>query len=363
MSGAGRGRPLRFLLLLTVTWVAARVAMLWPAPKAAADAQSVSQAASPAASNDVVSTAVALPRGPRWPEPPTPPRLPHLPQSNRSSLKISLPRRRVGRDDAPATLPQAPPAQLDSAATFQIAAMPPALQSDHAFGAPSGAFVPTPARASAPLVADARWSGSAWLVARGGVALAPGALGGQLGGSQAGARLVYALDPVRRVAIVGRMTTPLGSGLREASLGIEWQPTRLPVRLVAEQRVALSGGQGGPGVGIIGGFGPIDIGRRFRAESYAQMGVIRRAESEPYVDGAVRITHPIARLNTLRFDVGVGAWGGAQRGATRLDLGPSLGATLPLGKQSVRFALDWRQRIVGDAHPGSGPALTLGSDF
>ncbi|WP_232280303.1 hypothetical protein [Sphingomonas sp. PAMC 26605] len=214
-----------------------------------------------------------------------------------------------------------------------------------------------------PIPAASRWSGSAWMVARGGAALAPGALGGQLGGSQAGARLVYALDPGRRLALVGRVTTPLGGGLREASLGIEWQPTRLPLRLVAEQRLALSDGQGGPGVGVIGGFGPIAIGHRLRAECYAQLGVIRRAATEPYVDGATRITHPVARLGQVHVDLGAGVWGGAQRGATRLDLGPSLGLAIPLGKQSVRFALDWRERLAGNAYPGSGPALTVGSDF
>lgn len=365
MSGVGRGRPLRFLLLLAVAWIAARIAMLWPAPKAAADAQAVMPAATPGGSSALANTAAAPPRGPHRPEPaPSPPRPSRLLQSHRLPPESSPPPWRVRSDHGTATMSQAPSAHPESAALPRLApAMPLAPQAEQAFGAPSAAFVAALPRASAPSMAGSRWSGSAWMVARGGVALAPGALGGQLGGSQAGARLVYALDPGRRIAIVGRVTTPLGDGLREASLGIEWQPTRLPVRLVAEQRVALSDGQGGPGVGVIGGFGPIDIDRRFRAESYAQMGIIRRAATEPYVDGAVRITHPIASAGKLRFDLGCGAWGGAQRGATRLDLGPSLGAAVPLGKQSVRFALDWRQRIVGDAHPGSGPALTLGSDF
>ncbi|MGY2734319.1 hypothetical protein [Sphingomonas sp. UYP23] len=201
------------------------------------------------------------------------------------------------------------------------------------------------------------------MVVRGGAGLAPGAFGGQLGGSQAGVRLAYALDVERRVALVGRMTSPLTSGLREASLGVEWQPTKLPLRLVAEQRFALTGGHGGPGVGAIGGIGPIAIAHDVRLEAYAQAGIIRRAATEPYVDGALRVTHPVATLGEIRCDLGAGVWGGAQRGATRLDLGPSLGVALPLGKQSVRLALDWRERVVGEAHPESGPALTLGTDF
>jgi hypothetical protein len=61
--------------------------------------------------------------------------------------------------------------------------------------------------------------------------------------------------------------------------------------------------------------------------------------------------------------LGGGAWGAAQRDAQRFDIGPSATLALPLGKQNVRLALDWRQRIAGDARPGSGLALTLGSDF
>ncbi|WP_204317143.1 hypothetical protein, partial [Klebsiella aerogenes] len=31
--------------------------------------------------------------------------------------------------------------------------------------------------------------------------------------------------------------------------------------------------------------------------------------------------------------------------------------------EPLRIALDWRQRVAGEARPGSGPALTLGADF
>ncbi|MDQ2891489.1 MAG: hypothetical protein M3R64_00165, partial [Pseudomonadota bacterium] len=65
----------------------------------------------------------------------------------------------------------------------------------------------------------------------------------------------------------------------------------------------------------------------------------------------------------LGVDVGVGAWGGAQRGASRLDIGPSAGMVIPVGGTAVRVTLDWRHRIAGSAAPGSGPALSIGSDF
>jgi hypothetical protein len=61
---------------------------------------------------------------------------------------------------------------------------------------------------------------------------------------------------------------------------------------------------------------------------------------------------------------GAGAWGGAQKGASRLDLGPAATMGLGLGASaSARLALDWRFRVTGDAAPSSGPALTLSAGF
>src|SRR3546814_6988641 len=79
-----------------------------------------------------------------------------------------------------------------------------------------------------------------------------------LGGSQAGARLAYAIDPAPRLQLVGRVATPLRGRGREAAIGVAWQPTRAPVRVVAEQRFAIDGGRGGPAIGVIGGVGPAD---------------------------------------------------------------------------------------------------------
>ena len=62
-------------------------------------------------------------------------------------------------------------------------------------------------------------------------------------------------------------------------------------------------------------------------------------------------------------ELGVGAWGAAQPGAARLDAGPGLAYRLPLRGANVRIEADWRFRLAGDAAPGSGPALTLATDF
>jgi hypothetical protein len=235
------------------------------------------------------------------------------------------------------------------------------------YGVPAivgAAAVPLP-RAAQPETLPAlpsRWSAGAWLVARPGAGLgaAPGT--GQLGGSQAGLRVAWLLWPEQRLAAFGRLAAPLRGKGAEASVGLEWQPTRAPVRLVAEHRFGLDGTRGGPGLGVVAGFdGPVAPG--FRLETYGQTGAIRRHRTETYADGAIRATRTLAEGGGVRLALGGGAWGAAQRDTARLDIGPSATLALPLGKQNVRLALDWRQRVAGDARPGSGLALTLGSDF
>ena len=206
-----------------------------------------------------------------------------------------------------------------------------------------------------------RWSASAWIAARPGTGIGAAPGGSQIGGSQAGLRVAYLLAPAARLAAFGRVVTPLRGKGREGAVGLEWQPTHAPVRLVAEQRFGLDGTRGGPGLGVIAGYDGQVAG--FHLESYGQAGAIWRARREPYADGAVRATRPAVAIGKARLALGVGAWGAAQRDAQRLDIGPSATLAVPVGQSAVRVALDWRQRVAGGARPGSGPALTIGSDF
>jgi len=201
------------------------------------------------------------------------------------------------------------------------------------------------------------------MVLRGGGTPFPGLTSGRLGGSQAGLRIAYALDQAYRIALVSRLTSPIGAHGREAALGLEWRPTRLPVRLVVEQRAMLDRGRGGPAAGVIGGFGPSPLPAGFTLESYAQAGAVRRVRTEPFVDGAIHLARPVTVIGHATFDLGLGLSGGAQRDAARLDVGPSIGLRVPLAGHSARLSLDWRQRIAGAARPGSGLAFTLGGDF
>ena len=207
-----------------------------------------------------------------------------------------------------------------------------------------------------------RWSASTWLLARGG---AGGTLsGGQLGASQAGARLLYRISGAHRLSLAGRVAAPLKGRGAEAAVGLDWQPSAAPVHLVVEQRIGLDGGRGGPTGMVIGGLNPTPIAAGFRLEAYAQAGaILRGGRIEAFGDGALRLARPVAAIGRATIDVGVGSWAAGQRGAARADVGPTIGVAVPVAGRSVRLTLDWRHRIAGRARPGSGPALSIGSDF
>lgn len=55
--------------------------------------------------------------------------------------------------------------------------------------------------------------------------------------------------------------------------------------------------------------------------------------------------------------------GGVQPSLSRLDIGPQLSVRFPLGHGHARVAVEWRERVAGNARPASGPAIMLASDF
>jgi hypothetical protein len=336
------GRPLRFFAGTGLGWVALRTVMLWPVAGPAA----IPRALVPAAFADDAPRADTRQVGPAA--------VTHL--AYPVPRRAERPRHRV----SPVAVPRATSGDLANAPvmTAPIAAMP-----WSAPATPQTMLAPPPAAAPLDRPSASRLSASAWFVLREGRGIAPGLGGGQLGGSQVGLRIAYALGDARRVALVARVASPLRGKGREAAIGLEWRPTKLPIRLTAEYRAALDGGGSGPAAGIIAGTGPAPLTLGFDLETYGQAGAIRRRRTEPFAEGAARLSRPVVRLAGVEADLGVGAWGGAQRGAQRLDVGPSLGVRVPVAGKSLRLSLDWRQRVAGNALPGSGPVLVIGSDF
>ncbi len=347
------GRPLRFLLGIMGLWSVGRIAMLWPAAVPTKPAPVATTPPGQAAHTENGDAFV-----------------PFRPVAR----DMATARTRVHAREAPAQ-PTGPyahgmaphPARDLTGITLAMLglvrfgeSMPPS----HIGPLVSPAV--DPGRFGRPLAnhAASRWAGSGWMLWRSGVTGMPIGLNGSiLGDSQAGARISYAIDPARRITMVGRFSTPLSAPGRELALGIEWRPGEWPVRLVAEHRIPLDGGQGGPTLGMIGGVGAVPLIHNFRLESYGQAGVILRDGGVGFADGALRINRRVAHVGGIDMSIGGGLWGGIQPDAARLDVGPSLGLSLPVRSHSLRLSLDWRERVAGNAMPRSGPALTLGADF
>ena len=334
---SGRGRPLRFVATVVGGWTAARVFLLWPTiDSVPALIHALAPPALAATAPDVSAGSPILMRGATV---------------TRSKPSAAA---RIGAASSPGAPRRAavlaPPVALALALADHatVGAVP--VQGWPGYRAPVA-----PHRS--------RLSGSAWVLLRG--AGGKGSLGGlgasQLGGAQAGLRLAYALDTRHRLALTARLSGALRERQREAAIGVAWQPSRLPIQLVVEQRIALDGGRSGPAIGAIGGLNPTPIVAGFRLELYGQAGAILHRGA--FTDGSARLARPLAALGPARLDLGIGAWGGAQRGAARADVGPSLGVAVPIASHQLRLTLDWRQRVAGSASPGSGPALSLGTDF
>ncbi|GGB23848.1 hypothetical protein GCM10011380_11890 [Sphingomonas metalli] len=316
------GRPLRFLAATLGGWSLVRLGMLWPVLERLPELF----VPAPPAEAKAFAAEAGRPAGPRRPV-------------------MSHPR--PARPVPPATpVPVAHAgAPLAEEAALETPSQPPPLRLPD--------LTTTPEEA-------ARLTVSLWGIARGGVDMArPGS---QLGGSQAGVRATWLIDRRHRLALSGRVSGGLDGRSTEAAVGIDWQPVAAPVHLLVEQRVALGRGRGGPAALVVAGLDPRPLARGLRIEGYGQAGVIGRDGLDGFADGAARVTRRV-QAGALRLDLSLGAWGGAQRGAARVDVGPSAGLALPIGGHRLRLTLDWRQRIAGRARPGSGPALSVGMDF
>lgn len=230
--------------------------------------------------------------------------------------------------------------------------------------------IPGPPRQSTPVPAGLasfipqkhldRLQLSAWALWRG---QAPGtgslASGGTLGGSQAGARLTYAID--RRIAASLRSSAPIGGGGGgEVAGGIRLTPfPAIPVSITAERRQAIgqfSTGRSAFALFAEGGLYQQPLGWDLFLDGYAQGGVVGIRSRDLFADGGLAVSRPVWG----RLSAGLGVWGGYQPGLYRVDAGPRISVRV---RSNVNVHLDWRQRLAGMAEPGSGPAVTLGANF
>ncbi len=272
-------------------------------------------------------------------------------------VQASLPAPRRGRltqiAPEPAAVFYAPIPQLDEWPLSRMASA----------AMPSRRSSTTAAQQSQPQAALAarvdRLQLSAWALLRGRPGPASLAAGGTLGGSQGGARLTYIITP--GIAASLRSSSPIGGGRGgELAAGVRVTPIRsIPISLTAERRQAIGrfgGGRSAFALFLEGGVYQRPMPMGFELDAYAQAGVVGARRRDLFADGGYTLTRPLFG----RFSAGFGMWGGIQPGLYRVDAGPRLSMRV---RNTMRVHVDYRQRLAGNAEPGSGPVLTLAGDF
>lgn len=228
-----------------------------------------------------------------------------------------------------------------------------------ASASPHGA-ISTPAVVS-PLLSETklkRWQLSSWAFLRGPAVPNTLATAGQLGGSQAGARLLYNFN--RSLAASVRLTSPIGASTNpELAGGVRWIPVRsIPIAITAERRQSIGrlGGRSDFALFAEGGLYRRPLPLRLYLDGYFQAGIVGVTRRDLFIDGAATVSRPLFG----RISAGFGIWGGAQPGLSRLDAGPRISLQV---RRNIYAHFDWRQRVAGKATPNSGPAVTLAADF
>lgn len=359
---ARRGRPVVALALVLGTWIAAR-AVVWegaPEPR-----QSIPVSAAP------LPAIAAMPHA----QEPTDAR-PSLGSPQKSSAAESRPVPFYRADPVPVNAGALPAAQSPEPvrvavghhllwmAAVSLVRMPDLAAID--------APPPVPYIARDPVRPKKRWSADGWMMLRDGGVPGPvtGPARATYGASQFGAVVRYHLIPEsghRPTAYLrgtGALDRPFD---KEAAAGLAVRPVGgVPVTIAAELRAGelSSEFRVRPAVVAVTELAPQKLPFEFRGEAYAQAGYVGGKGATPFFDGQVRVDRPITRIGKAELRAGAGAWGGAQEGASRLDIGPAAVVGVPVNDMaSARLAVDWRFRVTGNAVPQSGPALTLSAGF
>lgn len=350
-SASFRGQPLLTLGLLLIGWVALR-ASLWQPPLA-----EVARPVVPAP--NVVAPASAFPLSDMW----------HAPVQARQLVPArDLPRYGGAGGRIAAIWPATGPPGGDSPLQEEPRL---SLHPGNEQGLQAAPFPFLKTAAQQP-GAD-RWSADAWLLMRRDTVTPATSGRGSYGRSQIGGVLRYRLAPfsAHRPAAYLRFARALaGEQENEVGLGLTARPfARVPLALATELRLGTLQGavHARPAAYVVSELPPFDLPGGFSGETYFQAGYVAGANSTVFADGQARVTRRLLAFGPAELSTGAGVWGGAQKGASRLDIGPGATLKLDLGETHrripARLSLDWRFRVAGEAEPDSGPSLTVSAGF
>ena len=194
------------------------------------------------------------------------------------------------------------------------------------------------------------------------------------GASQIGALAQYRLAPASRRdprAYVRAYRAVVARGESEAALGGSIRPlAKLPLRAFAEVRYTRGAfaSEVRPALFVVTELPPKPLPAGFSLEAYGQAGWVGGDFATGFADGQITAARELVRFSgpggaPLRLSAGAGVWGGAQKDAQRLDIGPTLRLEWSMGPVPARLSIDWREQVAGDAAPQSGVAATLSTSF
>lgn len=124
----------------------------------------------------------------------------------------------------------------------------------------------------------------------------------------------------------------------DVAIGLEWKPiATVPVRLLAERRQAIGKeGRSAWALMAYGGVSGAPLAGPLKIDAYGQAGVVGTRSRDLFADGSVAVNVAFAE----RVRVGAAAWGAAQPGTSRLDLGPKISVMLPGKGDSMRLSAE-----------------------
>lgn len=353
MAGVRRGDPLLFLIAILAGWIMARSVTFSPLWQNGSEGPfKVSSPRIPAAPGPSVGMA----------------RLDALPEATIDPLTFSKAGDlvRSAADNQPLTASEAYVAAplSDFSNSLPLKGLAPAesgLATPQVLGSGNRRGTGALAAQMPALVATgSRWSADGWLLLREDAATPILSGRPSYGRSQAGAVIRYSLastGPLRPQAYLRGSAALAGPREQEVAAGVSARPLlKVPLRLMVEARVGATawGTRLRPAAFAVTELPPLRLPLGARAEVYAQGGYVGGEYATAFADGQARVERSLAPRGETGLSAGAGVWGGAQRGAARLDIGPTAAVTFRLGEGRGRVAADYRFRVAGDPNPRAG---------
>lgn len=168
-------------------------------------------------------------------------------------------------------------------------------------------------------------------------------------------------------------------GESEIAAGVSARPIgRVPLRLYGEVRGTRNPAISDQGVSArtsvrpaayaVSELAPQTLPLGLSLEAYGAAGYVGGSADTYFADGQAVLTRRLIQLgkpgtNGAVVSLGAGVWGGAQKDAQRVDVGPTLRFDVDIGNMPARVSVDYREQVAGSAEPESGVAATVSTRF